>query len=633
MVGQQQTSQRIALEPWEVGGELLDILSRGLYTNAKDALREYVQNSVDAHANNVHITVDGPVLTVRDDGDGMAFDTLRRARRLGASDKGVRFNIGFRGIGIYAAFGMCETLTIHTHQANAPEVLGLRMHFGAMSRVLEMDRDAPNRSSIALTDLLFEHTDFFRTDFTGDLSDQFTMVRLEGLQPEYRSQLSNLSEVHEYLLNTLPVLFPETGYGSDVNRWMRDTLKLNPLNVVLRVGKDPEVIVAPQLAVRVHEPRSEYIEDAEDRKLAFVWYALSSTRDQVSADHVVAPDSNVGGFLLRVKGFTLGDRFNVKHLWPLVGARTLYHHYTGEIHVLDEAGAIPNAARNGLEAGRPRDVLFRHLQDKFAVLNSDADVAQQLLKIREDLTGAEEEARKLLARMDSPDESPFELYRLSRNFIDDIERSEGALNRLERRGRSRRARTVFPPSESQVKEISELLSWVKEPKEIANRVVRATNSRTGSRNRGRPAEPKQPALPQVALLKEALDGLVGMADALPPDTFAATLGTLEAALRLQVVPNAIGALDDLKAAGFTLAETVESSRRQLRSYLGWAPTAPVSFSEALAQDGFLPSTPREHALIQAIDNGLRSGLGGRGEAYENLLRAIAEAISNHPDLG
>ena len=63
MVGQQQASQRIPLEPWEVGGELLDILSRGLYTDAKDALREYVQNSVDAVANNVHITIDGPVVT------------------------------------------------------------------------------------------------------------------------------------------------------------------------------------------------------------------------------------------------------------------------------------------------------------------------------------------------------------------------------------------------------------------------------------------------------------------------------------------------------------------------------------------------------------------------------------------
>ena len=37
-----------------------------------------------------------------------------------------------------------------------------------------------------------------------------------------------------------------------------------------------------------------------------MWYALSSTRDQVSVDHVVAPDSDVGGFLLKIKGFTLG---------------------------------------------------------------------------------------------------------------------------------------------------------------------------------------------------------------------------------------------------------------------------------------------------------------------------------------
>ena len=244
-------------------------------------------------------------------------------------------------------------------------------------------------------------------------------------------------------------------------------------------------------------------------------------------------------YSLKIKGFTLGNRSNVKHLWPLVGARALYHHYTGEIHILDEAGAIPNAARNDLEAGRPRDVLFRYLQDKFAVLNSDADVARQLLKIRDDLAGAKEEARKLLARRDNPDESPFELYRVSRNFIDDIERSEGALKRLKGRGRSGRAKTMFPPTEAQSQEIVELLSWVKEPKEIASRVVRATETRTKSKSRGRPAEAKQPVSPQVALLKEALDGLVGMGGNLPPDTFAATQVALEAAFHLQVVPNAI----------------------------------------------------------------------------------------------
>ena len=342
MVGQQQASQRIPLEPWEVGGELLDILSRGLYTDAKDALREYVQNSVDANADNVHITIDGPVVTVRDDGHGMDFDTLRRARRLGASDKGMPFNVGFRGIGIYAAFGMCETLTIHTHQANSPELFGLRMHFGEMSRALERDRNAPRRSSIALTDLLFEHTAFLRTNFTGNPSEQFTMVRLEGLQPEYRSQLSNLSQVNEYLLNTLPVMFPDVGYGPNVNRWMRDILELNPVRVVLRVGKDSEVVVGPQIATRVHEPQTSYLIDADGRELAFMWYALSANREQVSVDHVGASESDASGFLLKIKGFTLGDRSNVKYLWPLVGARALYHHYTGEIHVLDEAGAIPN---------------------------------------------------------------------------------------------------------------------------------------------------------------------------------------------------------------------------------------------------------------------------------------------------
>ena len=64
-----------------------------------------------------------------------------------------------------------------------------------------------------------------------------------------------------------------------------------------------------------------------------------------------------------------------------------------------------------------------------------------------------------------------------------------------------------------------------------------------------------------------------------------------------------------------------------------APIAKLYYRAALAQDGFLPATPRERALIQAIDNGLRRGLGGRGEAYENLLRAVAEAINNHPGLG
>lgn len=632
MVSQRPDNRKIPLDPWEVGGELLDILSRGLYTDARDALREYVQNSVDAKAATVHVTIDGPRVTIRDDGRGMDFDTLRRARRLGASDKGLISNVGFRGIGIYAAFGMCETLTIRTHQAESPDLLQLTMQFGEMRRTLERDREAPVRSNVALSDLLFEHSTFLRTDYTGDPDSQFTMVRLEDLLPEYRSQLTNVSEVHEYLLNTLPVRFPNVGYGPNVNQWLRDHLNLNPVEVVLRVGKEPELAVEPRLAIGVHAPQSTYLTDTDGRNLAFIWYALSTGRDRVSTNGSGTLESDVSGFLLKMKGFTLGDRSNVKPLWPLVGARALYHHYTGEIHVLDEAAAIPNAARNGLEPGRPRDVLFRYLQEEFAVLNSNADIARQLLKIREDLTGATAEAQKLLERRDDPDESQFELYHQSRTFIAELDRSEAALTRLMRRGRSRRAKTVFPPSEEQSEEIAQLLSWIKVPKGLAGRVVRVTERKTSSTDSGKEPEPAAPPSPQVNVLKTALDGLVRMKGDLTPGTFATSRNALESALRLQVLPTAVAALDDLKAAGVTLSDDVESARRQMRSLLGWSPTAPVSLYEALAQDGFLPGSPRERALIEAIDTGLRHGLGGRGEAYESLLRGVAEAISTHPEL-
>lgn len=59
-----------------IGGELLNILSKGLYTNPLDAIREYVQNSIDANANEVEIQITGNSVWILDWGDGMARDEL-----------------------------------------------------------------------------------------------------------------------------------------------------------------------------------------------------------------------------------------------------------------------------------------------------------------------------------------------------------------------------------------------------------------------------------------------------------------------------------------------------------------------------------------------------------------------------
>ena len=87
MATQQAETYRLALEPEEVGGELLDILSRGLYSDARDAIREYAQNGVDAGASTIRVTVNGPRVVIRDDGAGMDKETLQKSRRFGISEK------------------------------------------------------------------------------------------------------------------------------------------------------------------------------------------------------------------------------------------------------------------------------------------------------------------------------------------------------------------------------------------------------------------------------------------------------------------------------------------------------------------------------------------------------------------
>src|SRR5947209_210985 len=98
----------------DVGGYLLSLLSKGLYRDPLDAIRELVQNSIDAGATTVTIKVTANSVLVHDDGQGMTLPDLIDARRVGISTKDPRSNVGFRGIGIYAAFDICDRLLVTT---------------------------------------------------------------------------------------------------------------------------------------------------------------------------------------------------------------------------------------------------------------------------------------------------------------------------------------------------------------------------------------------------------------------------------------------------------------------------------------------------------------------------------------
>ena len=625
MVGQSQIGQRIALEPWEVGGELLDILSRGLYSNARDAIREYVQNGVDASASTVMVTVSGPRVVIRDDGAGMDWETLRSARRFGVSEKSPKLHVGYRGIGLYASFGMCETLQISTRQAGMSELLHLRFQFGPMRRILEQDRASPHRMGVGLASLLYEYTEFSREAYSGDRDkDQFTVVRLDGLTQEYRAQLADASSLNSYLLNTLPVAFPSDGYGATVNDWLREHVGLNPVRLVLRLGNEPENEIRPPLAEDVEVPQFHWIEDAEKQRIAFVWHALATKGERLASTNGADEGSGASGFLLKLKGFTLGDRLRLKPLWPPVGGRTLYHHYTGEVHPIDKAEVYPNAARDDLEPSPAKQMLLRQLDDYFIELNRRADLTRDILKTERRMRGLSETLEGLQSRHVEPDLDPFEVYRESKNLLDTLEKTERELLRL------RRGRRAVKPTPTQEEQIKALTSELRLAKQSVSRIVLATGRQTEGRSRTASTTSALP--PQAALLAASVEAVQSMYDESPSVQLKRAVETVSAAARVHVVAQAVAALDDLKATGVELTTAVEASRKELRLFMGWSALGPVSLAQALSEAGFVPATERETALVRSVDQGLIRGLGGRGERYETVLRSIAESLAEEDQL-
>ena len=108
------TARRVHFSREDIGGELLPILTSGLYRHTLDSLREYIQNAIDAKATEVRISIDPDVVSVVDNGAGMDSTEARKAIRLGISEKNPLVNIGFRGIGIYSGFNLCDSLELFT---------------------------------------------------------------------------------------------------------------------------------------------------------------------------------------------------------------------------------------------------------------------------------------------------------------------------------------------------------------------------------------------------------------------------------------------------------------------------------------------------------------------------------------
>jgi len=391
----------ITLKKSDIGGEIISILTKGMYSDPKDALREYVQNSVDAKAKNIDIKIRQNNIVVQDDGHGMDYDTMRNAIRLGVSDKNPKNQVGFMGIGIYSAFHICDQLIIYSRiKENSPN--RITFDFRKMREELEGQREARFKKElkedelIALQKLLENNIDIDPLN-NEDFSKCGTRVELVGLEPDFFKSLSKFDELADYLEKVLPLPYdPKFKWGKGIEKKIKEECNKNNLyfeivNLKLQVNEDIKSLFKPykddDFEPEPLEPH--YIELKNGTEFfGIVLGCLNKGRAMIK-------NEKSRGFLVKKQGFTIGKR---EDLLEFFGRPVFFNRYVGEIVVLN-AKLLPNASRSAFGPSPLRISYYQSLQKVASGYNAFADEYQEQTKASEELDKAIDFIKKTNAQL------------------------------------------------------------------------------------------------------------------------------------------------------------------------------------------------------------------------------------------
>jgi molecular chaperone HtpG len=357
----------------DIGGELLPILTTGLYRDTLDALREYIQNAIDAKPDGIELIIDPTTVTVTDSGHGMSPSDAKRAIRLGISDKNPTENVGFRGIGIYSAFNLCDSLEVFTKKADS-RASRIVFNFGEIRKQLlkEQERRKQGLPPKLYLEKLLESSVFVEDDDEAVISDHGTRLVLSDLLPDSYRQLQDWDKVVSYLQNVVPLPFhPEFRYGQAIERrFQEEDYRVVPLT--LQIGARTEPLYRPYVdslfTVDGQYPPKYFSLRKDKEKFGFAWVCINGRR--------VIDDKDIRGLLVKKFDFSIGTRGYLERFFK----RTVFHRrITGEV-IVQHPAVLPNAARSDFENNSARQDFLEAVAHFVSSLEEWANEVQEVSK-------------------------------------------------------------------------------------------------------------------------------------------------------------------------------------------------------------------------------------------------------------
>ncbi|MCK5058223.1 MAG: ATP-binding protein [Candidatus Aminicenantes bacterium] len=465
------------LSKFDIGAEIISILTRGMYQDPRDALREYIQNGVDAHAKNIKLKIRQNTIVIEDDGDGMDYKILRKALRVGVSDKKPGTDVGFMGIGIYSAFHLCDSLTIFSRtKINLP--CKVEIDFKSMRELLENQKELRlngNISSEELIDLqtlLEKYIDLSEEDTIS--AEEFpgtgTRVELVGLDPHFYEDLTDFDKVAGYIKDVVPLHFDKDKftYGEEIENKITEICKKSNasfelVNVELQVNNIRERLFKPYFDSDFHndnpqEPKFKELKYG-DKLLGVAWGCLNSTRNKISK-------STKRGFLIKKQGFAIGRRENVVQYFK---SRTHFDRYIGEIIVVSQE-LLPNSSRDDFELSSLRTIFREILADVARKLNEESNTFQDRTKALEQIGEFKAEIKEINALYNRYEKNPDDLVDHIVNLNEILKKVESIIKRNVLKGNEHEdAKNLEKSLKELIKEIQGTINSLTKPKEKQGR--------------------------------------------------------------------------------------------------------------------------------------------------------------------
>lgn len=349
----------VAFEPF-FGGFVLETLTIGMYGEARNAIREYIQNGFDSVQRaieelktlkagegliEIEMAADRKSLVIRDNGAGLSVKSAATIlTRVGASGKNHRHNAGFRGIGRLAGIVFSNKVTFTTKAKGEREQTTVTFDGKAMRAAM-----APGKGSTkSAQDLLKDTVNAYRSP-SRNTSKQFFEVKLEGFT-DPPDECRSPKELYDFVSQVAPVPYPgDFPYRSKLSATARKTgIAIEEVRITIKDGAAKPKSVTKQYGDEYEFESGEVeLSDCEIYESPTKrWWAWVGKK----AESGSYTDEKVSGLRVRVRNIQIDGTEIVRDIFrdhAKSNAR-FQDYFLGEIFV--EPGAlVPNARRDGFE--------------------------------------------------------------------------------------------------------------------------------------------------------------------------------------------------------------------------------------------------------------------------------------------